>query len=97
MVDTRFNVLLVNKIHQGKIFRRILHEEIREPLADGAVRDVIRRRALLSGQSVGNLSDGYYHAGEVGKTRAAQLMDVEKPKKQLNSPPSLTTAGGCKF
>jgi integrase len=109
------NVLLANKITQGKIFRRILHDEIREPLADGAVRNIIKRRALLSGQPLGNLSAhslrsgfvteagkqnislgetmaltghksvqtamGYYHAGEVVKTRAAQLMDIEEPRK----------------
>jgi integrase len=109
------NVLLANKITTGKVFRRILHGQILEPLADGAVRDIIRRRAQLSGQPLGNLSAhslrsgfvteagkqgislgetmsltghksvqtamGYYHAGEVGKTRAAQLMDIEEPKK----------------
>jgi integrase len=108
-------VLLANKITQGPIFRSILHDEIREPLAHGAVRDIIRRRALLSGQPLGNLSAhslrsgfvteagkqgisigetmaltghksvqtamGYYHAGEVVKTRAAKLMDIDEPKK----------------
>jgi hypothetical protein len=47
--------LLANRITEGKIFRRILHGDICEPLADADVRNIIRRRALASGQPLGRL------------------------------------------
>jgi hypothetical protein len=41
------------RITHGPIFRRILNDRIVEPLKDGAVREIIRRRARLADQPLG--------------------------------------------
>jgi integrase len=107
------DVLVANRITSGPIFRRILNDEIHDPLRPAAVRDIIKRRALATGQPLGKLSAhslrsgfvteagkqgiplgetmaltghksvqtamGYYHAGEVTKSKAARLLDIEAP------------------
>jgi hypothetical protein len=47
--------LLEFRITHGPIFRRILNERIVEPLKDGAVREIIRRRARMADQPLGKL------------------------------------------
>ena len=54
----------------GPIFRRILNDRIVEPLKDGAVREIIRRRARLADQPLGKLSAHSLRSGfvtEAGK------------------------------
>jgi integrase len=62
--------LLSFRITQGSIFRRILNDRIVEPLKDGAVRDIIRRRALLAEKPLGRISAHSLRSGfvtEAGK------------------------------
>jgi integrase len=62
--------LLEFRITHGPIFRRILNDRIAEPLKDGAVREIIRRRALLANQPLGKLSAHSLRSGfvtEAGK------------------------------
>jgi integrase len=53
------------RITQGPIFRRILNGRIREPLKDAAVRDIIRRRALLADEPLGKLTAHSLRSGFV--------------------------------
>jgi integrase len=53
------------KITQGAIFRRILNGQIREPLKDAAVRDIVRRRALMADQPLGKLTAHSLRSGFV--------------------------------
>jgi integrase len=62
--------LLEFRITHGPIFRRILNDRIVEPLKDGAVREIIRRRARLADQPLGKLSAHSLRSGfvtEAGK------------------------------
>jgi len=62
--------LLGFRITHGPIFRRIVHGRIVEPLKDGAVREIIRRRARMSDQPFGKLSAHSLRSGfvtEAGK------------------------------
>jgi len=59
--------LLEFRITQGPIFRRILNDRIAEPLKDGAVREIIRRRARLSDQPLGDLSAHSLRSGFVSE------------------------------
>jgi integrase len=63
-------VLLEFRITHGPIFRRILNDRVAEPLKDGAVREIIRRRALMADQPLGKLSAHSLRSGfvtEAGK------------------------------
>ena len=63
-------VLSAHHISSGAIFRRILNGELHEPLRPAAVRDIIRRRAQLSGEPLGRLSAHSLRSGfvtEAGK------------------------------
>ena len=53
------------RITQGPIFRRILNGRIHEPLKDAAVRDIIRRRALLADEPLGKLTAHSLRSGFV--------------------------------
>jgi integrase len=53
------------KITQGPIFRRILNGQIHEPLKGAAVRDIIRRRALMADEPLGKLSAHSLRSGFV--------------------------------
>jgi integrase len=58
------------RITHGPIFRRILNDRIVEPLKDGAVREIIRRRARMADQPLGKLSAHSIRSGfvtEAGK------------------------------
>jgi integrase len=69
-LKTWLDVLVANRITSGPIFRRILNEEIHDPLKPAAVRDIIKRRALASGQPLGRLSAHSLRSGfvtEAGK------------------------------
>jgi integrase len=62
--------LLGFRITHGPIFRRILNDRIVEPLKDGAVREIIRRRARMADQPLGKLSAHSLRSGfvtEAGK------------------------------
>jgi integrase len=62
--------LLGFRITHGPIFRRILNDRIVEPLKDGAVREIIRRRARMANQPMGKLSAHSLRSGfvtEAGK------------------------------
>jgi integrase len=62
--------LLEFRITHGPIFRRILNDRIVEPLKDGAVREIIRRRAQMADQPLGKLSAHSLRSGfvtEAGK------------------------------
>jgi integrase len=62
--------LLGFRITHGPIFRRILNDRIVEPLKDGAVREIIRRRARIADQPLGKLSAHSLRSGfvtEAGK------------------------------
>ncbi len=54
-LETWMTALLEFRITHGPIFRRILNDRIAEPLKDGAVREIIRRRARLADQPLGRL------------------------------------------
>jgi integrase len=62
--------LLGFRITHGPIFRRILNGRIVEPLKAGAVREIIRRRARMTGQPLGKLSAHSLRSGFV--TEAAK-------------------------
>jgi integrase len=64
-LEAWLNELFRARLTQGKIFRRILHGQIREPLKDAAVRDIIRRRALLADQPLGRLTAHSLRSGFV--------------------------------
>jgi integrase len=56
--------------HARPIFRRIVNDRIVEPLKDGAVREIIRRRARMADQPLGKLSAHSLRSGfitEAGK------------------------------
>jgi integrase len=62
--------LLGFRITHGPIFRRILNDRIVEPIKDGAVRDIIRRRALMAEEPLGRVSAHSLRSGfvtEAGK------------------------------
>src|SRR5580658_4670322 len=62
--------LLEFRITHGPIFRRILNDRIAAPLKDGAVREIIRRRAQMADQPFGKLSAHSLRSGfvtEAGK------------------------------
>jgi integrase len=62
--------LLGFRITHGPLFRRILNDRIVEPLKDGAVREIVRRRAMLANQPLGKLSAHSLRSGfvtEAGK------------------------------
>ena len=63
-------VLLEFRITHGPIYRRIQNDRVAEPLKDGAVREIIRRRALMADQPLGKLSAHSLRSGfvtEAGK------------------------------
>jgi integrase len=64
-LETWMKALLDFRITHGPIFRRILNDRIAEPLKDGAVRDIIRRRARLADQPLGQLSAHSLRSGFV--------------------------------
>jgi integrase len=64
-LETWMIALLDFRITHGPIFRRILNDRIGEPLKDGAVRDIIRRRARLADQPLGQLSAHSLRSGFV--------------------------------
>jgi integrase len=58
------------RITRGPIFRRILNDRFAAPLKDGAVREIIRRRAQMADQPFGKLSAHSLRSGfvtEAGK------------------------------
>lgn len=57
--------LLGFRITHGPIFRRILNDRIVEPLKDGAIREIIRRRARLADRPLGKLSAHSLRSGFV--------------------------------
>jgi integrase len=62
--------LLGFRITHGPLFRRILNDRIVEPLRDGAVREIIRRRARIADHPLGTLSAHSLRSGfvtEAGK------------------------------
>jgi integrase len=58
------------RITEGALFRRVQDERIFEPLRAASVRDIVRRRAELSGQALGKLSAHSLRSGFV--TEAAR-------------------------
>ena len=69
-LEAWMKALLEFRITHGPIFRRILNDRIAEPLKDGAVREIIRRRARLADQPLGRLSAHSLRSGfvtEAGK------------------------------
>lgn len=69
-LEAWMQALLEFRITHGPIFRRILNERIVEPLKDGAVRDIIRRRALMAKEPLGRVSAHSIRSGfvtEAGK------------------------------
>jgi integrase len=69
-LETWMKALLEFRITHGPIFRRILNDRIVEPLKDGAVREIIRRRAQMADQPLGKLSAHSLRSGfvtEAGK------------------------------
>jgi integrase len=66
-LETWIKALLDFRITNGPIFRRILNDRIGEPLKDGAVRDIIRRRARLADQPLGQLSAHSLRSGFVAE------------------------------
>jgi integrase len=66
-LETWMKALLDFRITHGPIFRRILNDRIAEPLKDGAVRDIIRRRARLADQPLGQLSAHSLRSGFVSE------------------------------
>ncbi|MGH8255860.1 MAG: site-specific integrase [Steroidobacteraceae bacterium] len=64
------DVLVGFRITEGKLFRAIRHERLVEPLSDGSVREIVRRRAQLANQPLGKLSAHSLRSGfvtEAGK------------------------------
>jgi integrase len=62
--------LLRYRITEGKLFRRIWHDRIVEPLKDQAVRSIVRQRAKMADQPLGKLSAHSLRSGfvtEAGK------------------------------
>jgi integrase len=62
--------LLRYRFTEGKLFRRIWHDRIVEPLKDQAVRNIVRARAQLANQPLGKLSAHSLRSGfvtEAGK------------------------------
>jgi integrase len=62
--------LLGYRITHGPIFRRIHNNRVSDPLKDGSVREIIRRRAKLAPQPLGKLSAHSLRSGfvtEAGK------------------------------
>jgi integrase len=66
-LETWMTTLLQFRITSGPLFRRILNDRIAEPLKDGAVREVIRRRARLADQPLGQLSAHSLRSGFVAE------------------------------
>jgi integrase len=64
-LETWMTALFEFRITNGPIFRRILNDRIAEPLKDGAVREIIRRRARLADQPLGQLSAHSLRSGFV--------------------------------
>jgi integrase len=64
-LETWITALLAFRITHGSIFRRILNDRIAEPVKDGAVREIIRRRARLADQPLGQLSAHSLRSGFV--------------------------------
>jgi integrase len=62
--------LLGFRITRGPIFRRILNDRVVEPIKDGAVREIVRRRARMATRPLGNLSAHSLRSGFV--TEAAR-------------------------
>jgi integrase len=62
--------LMEYRITEGPLFRRVQDDRIHEPLRAAAVRDIVRRRAELSGQALGKLSAHSLRSGFV--TEAAR-------------------------
>jgi integrase len=61
------------KVTEGKIFRRILNGQIREPLKDAAVRDIIRRRGRMLDQPLGNLTAHSLRSGFVTESERQNI------------------------
>jgi integrase len=66
-LETWMSALLEFRITQGPIFRRIRNDRIAEPLKDAAVREIIRRRARMSDQPLGELSAHSLRSGFVAE------------------------------
>jgi integrase len=66
-LEAWMEALLEFRITHGPIFRRILNDRIAEPLKDGAVREIIRRRASLADQPLGELSAHSLRSGFVSE------------------------------
>jgi integrase len=64
-LETWITALFEFRITHGPIFRRILNDRIAEPLKDGAVREIVRRRARLADQPLGQLSAHSLRSGFV--------------------------------
>jgi integrase len=64
-LETWMTALAEFRITHGPIFRRILNDRIAEPLRDGAVREIVRRRARLADQPLGQLSAHSLRSGFV--------------------------------
>jgi integrase len=67
-LEAWMNELLQAKITKGAIFRRIHGGAITDPLKDGAVRDIIQRRAKLVEPSLGKLSAHSLRSGFVAES-----------------------------
>jgi integrase len=59
--------LLEFRITHGPLFRRISNDRIVAPLKDGAVREIIRRRARMAAEPLGNLSAHSLRSGFVSE------------------------------
>jgi integrase len=64
-LETWITALFEFRITHGPIFRRILNDRIAEPLKDGAVREIVRRRVRLADQPLGQLSAHSLRSGFV--------------------------------
>lgn len=70
-LEAWLKVLLEYRVTEGPIFRRVAHDRIYEPLRDGAVRQIIQRRALMSEKPLGKISAHSLRSGFV--TEAARF------------------------
>ena len=66
-LEVWMKALLDFRITHGPLFRRILNDRIGEPLKDGAVREIVRRRARMVEQPLGKLSAHSLRSGFVAE------------------------------
>lgn len=69
-LDRWFKALSAQRIHDGRIFRKIQNGNIGEPLTPDGIRQIIKARALMTGKPLGRISPHSLRSGfitEAGK------------------------------